>query len=227
MEAIMKRDLVGKALMKFASALALAAVLLFVPAGTVHYPNGWLLLCLLFTPMAITGIVLMCTNPALLERRLASKEDQREQKAVTWIGSLVFFLGFVSAGLDFRFQWIPLPSWVVWAASFLFLGGYGLWAAVLRENEYLSRTVHVESAQTLIDTGLYAIVRHPMYSASIIIFLSMPLILGSVVSFVIFLAYPVLMVKRIAGEEEILSRELAGYTEYTQRVRYRLIPFVW
>ncbi len=223
----MKRELAVKAVVKFASAFALVALLLFVPAGTMHYPNAWLFLSLLFIPMAITGIVLLCRNPALLERRLASKEEQREQKAVTWLTSLVFLLGFVSAGLDFRFQWIPVPRWVVGTASLLFLAGYVLWAVVLRENEYLSRTVRVEGDQTLIDTGLYALVRHPMYSASIIIFLAMPLVLGSLISFVIFLCYPPLLVVRIASEEEILVKELAGYEEYRRRVRYRLIPFVW
>jgi len=223
----MKRDLIVKAVVKFTSAFALSALLLFIPAGTVHYPNGHLFLALLFIPMAITGIVLLLKNPTLLERRLASKEEQKEQKAVTWLGNVVFLLGFVSAGLDFRFQWIGVPSWVVWTASCFFLAGYVLWAEVLRENEYLSRTVQVESSQTLIDSGVYSIVRHPMYSASIIIFLAMPLVLGSLISFAIFLCYPLLMVKRIAGEEEVLRRELAGYQEYTERVRYRLIPFVW
>ncbi len=223
----MKRNLIVKALVKFFSTCILAALLLFIPAGTLHYPNGWLFLALLFIPMAITGIVLLLKNPALLERRLASKEDQEEQKAVTWLSSVVFLLGFVSAGLDFRFQWIGVPSWVVWVASVLFLAGYVLWAEVLRENEYLSRTVQVENSQMLIDTGLYSVVRHPMYSASIIIFLALPLVLGSLISFFIFLCYPPLMVKRIAGEERVLRRELAGYQEYTERVRYRLIPFVW
>ena len=223
----MKTHVAFKALVKFFSTGVVAALLLFIPAGTLHYPNGWLFLALLFIPMAITGIVLLLKNPTLLERRLASKEEQKEQKAVTWLGNVVFLLGFVSAGLDFRFQWIGVPSWVVWTASCFFLAGYVLWAEVLRENEYLSRTVQVESSQTLIDSGVYSIVRHPMYSASIIIFLAMPLVLGSLISFAIFLCYPLLMVKRIAGEEEVLRRELAGYQEYTERVRYRLIPFVW
>lgn len=223
----MKRDLIVKAVVKFTATFALSALLLFIPAGTVHYPNGWLFLALLFIPMAITGIALLIKNPALLERRLASKEEQREQRAVTALTSLVFLAGFVSAGLDFRFQWIAVPSWVVSIASLLFLAGYGMWAEVLRENEYLSRTVQVESSQSLIDTGLYRVVRHPMYSASILIFLALPLVLGSFVSFLIFLCYPPLMVKRITGEEEVLERELEGYSEYKARVRYRLIPFVW
>lgn len=223
----MKRDLIVKAVVKFTATFALSALLLFIPAGTVHYPNGWLFLALLFIPMAITGIALLIKNPALLERRLASKEEQREQRAVTALTSLVFLAGFVSAGLDFRFQWIGVPSWVVWTASCFFLAGYVLWAEVLRENEYLSRTVQVESSQSLIDTGLYRVVRHPMYSASILIFLALPLVLGSFVSFLIFLCYPPLMVKRITGEEEVLERELEGYSEYKARVRYRLIPFVW
>ena len=223
----MKRDLIVKAVVKFTATFALSALLLFIPAGTVHYPNGWLFLALLFIPMAITGIALLIKNPALLERRLASKEEQREQRAVTALTSLVFLAGFVSAGLDFRFQWIAVPSWVVSIASLLFLAGYGMWAEVLRENEYLSRTVQVESSQSLIDTGLYRVVRHPMYSASILIFLALPLVLGSFVSFLIFLCYPPLMVKRITGEEEVLERELEGDSEYKARVRYRLIPFVW
>ena len=223
----MKRDLIVKAVVKFTATFALSALLLFIPAGTVHYPNGWLFLALLFIPMAITGIALLIKNPALLERRLASKEEQREQRAVTALTSLVFLAGFVSAGLDFRFQWIAVPSWVVSIASLLFHAGYGMWSEVLRENEYLSRTVQVESSQSLIDTGLYRVVRHPMYSASILIFLALPLVLGSFVSFLIFLCYPPLMVKRIAGEEEVLERELEGYSEYKARVRYRLIPFVW
>lgn len=223
----MKRSVATTAVVKFVSSLAAVALLLFVPAGTFHYFNGWLFLALLFIPMALFGLFLIIEHPALLARRLEAKEEQGGQKWVAHLGALLFVAGFLSAGFDERYRWTTVPVWVVCLASALFLAGYGLFAVVMMQNEYLSRTIKVESAQTVIDTGLYRFVRHPMYGASTIMFLALPLVLGSLVSFVIFLSYPLLMVKRIAGEEEVLERELGGYTAYKARVRYRLIPWIW
>lgn len=223
----MKQGVAAKAVVKFISSFVVAALLLFIPAGTLDYPNGWLFLALLFTPMALFGLFLLIKHPLLLARRLEGKEEQGEQKMVAFLGALLCVAGFLSAGLDERYRWTTVPVWGVAVASIIFLGGYGLFVAVMMQNEYLSRTITVESAQTVIDTGLYSIVRHPMYGASTIMFLAMPLVLGSFVSFVIFLFYPLLMVKRIAGEEEVLERELEGYSGYKARVRYRLIPWLW
>lgn len=223
----MKWDVAIKAVVKYFSSLGVAALLLFVPAGGMDYPNGWLFLSLLFIPMAVFGVVLLVKNPALLARRLASQEERPEQKVVASLGSLLFVVGFVSAGLDARFHWTAVPAWVVCLASLLFLGGYALFVVVVLHNEYLSRTIGVESGQTVVEGGPYSVVRHPMYSASIIMFLAMPLVLGSLASFLIFLCYPLLMVKRIADEEAVLVRELEGYEAYRSRVRYRLIPWLW
>lgn len=223
----MKRSVAAQAVVKFVSSFAVVALLLFVPAGTLHYFNGWLFLALLFTPMALFGLFLLIKNPLLLARRLEGKEEQRDQKWVAYLGALLFVAGFLSAGLDERFDWTTVPVWGVTIASIIFLGGYALFVAVVLQNEYLARTITVESAQTVIDTGLCGFVRHPMYGASILMFLAMPLVLGSIVSLLIFLSYPLLMVKRIAGEEEVLERELDGYRAYKARVRYRLIPWLW
>lgn len=223
----MTKELFVQALAKFTLGILLVGVLLFLPAGSFQYWNAWLFLGILFIPMFFAGIVMMLKNPVLLKKRLNAKEKQGEQQLVIKLGGLMFLLGFVTAGLSFRFQWFMLPNWVSWAASILFLCAYLLYAEVLRENTYLSRTVEVQEGQTVIDTGLYGIVRHPMYSATVLLFLSMPLVLGSVISFVIFLAYPAILVKRIRNEEQVLEAELPGYLEYKQKVQYRLLPFVW
>lgn len=221
------KELLAQTFIKFFLGVVVMGTLLFVPAGSFRYWNGWLLLGILFVPMFFAGVVMMFKNPVLLKKRLNSKETQGEQQAVIRLSGLMFLLGFVTAGLNFRFQWFYLPNWVSWAACILFLCAYLLYAEVLRENTYLSRTVEVQEGQTVIDTGLYSIVRHPMYSATVLLFLSMPLVLGSAISFVIFLAYPVILVKRIRNEEQFLEAELLGYAEYKQKVRYRLLPLVW
>lgn len=216
-----------QALTKYLAGLILIGLLLFLPAGTFAYPNGWLFCGLLFVPMLILGIVLFLKAPALLEKRLRSKESQTTQKQVIGLSLLMFVGGFVLAGLDFRFQWTSIPRWLVIISSILLLVSYGLYAEVMRENTYLSRTVEVQENQKVIDTGLYGIVRHPMYAVTTILFLSMPLVLGSWLAFAVFLIYPALMVKRIRGEEALLEAELPGYTDYQKKVRYRMIPFLW
>lgn len=202
-------------------------LLIFLPAGTFSFFYGWLFLGVLFVPMLFAGIVMMCKNPALLKKRLDAKEKQNEQRLVVTLSALVLFAGFVVAGLGHRFAWYTLPKGVAISASVIFLLAYLVYAEVLRENAYLSRTVEVQQNQKVIDTGLYGIVRHPMYSAALLLFLSAPLILGSLNSFFIFLIYPFLIVKRIKNEEQLLEKELDGYCEYQQKVKYRLIPFVW
>ncbi len=202
-------------------------VLIFLPAGTLLFFNGWLLMAILFVPMFCAGVVMMLRNPALLERRLKSKETQKEQGLVVWLGGLMFLAGFVAAGLGFRFGWYTLPRGVVIGAAVVFLAAYGLYAEVLKENHYLSRTIEVQENQKVIDTGLYGMVRHPMYSATLLLFLSMPLVLGSVYAFAIFLAYPLIIAYRIKHEEEFLEKELDGYRQYKQKVKYRLIPLIW
>ena len=224
---MMTKRLFFQAIAKFFAGVAALALLLFLPAGTLHYPGAWLLMGILFIPMFIAGLVLMRKNPALLEKRLRAKEQQSEQKAVVALSAGMFVLGFVAAGLDFRFGWTHLPAWVSPAAAVLFFLSYLLYAEVLRENVYLSRTVEVQENQKVIDTGLYGIVRHPMYMATVILFISMPLVLSSLVATVIFLVYPAIIAKRIRNEEEVLSRDLPGYTEYLQKVRWRLIPYIW
>lgn len=216
-----------QALVKFAAGFVMIGLLLFLPAGTWHYPNGLLLCGLLFIPMLILGVVLFLKAPELLRKRLASREKEDAQKQVIALSLLMFVGGFVVAGLDFRFGWSRMPGWLVTAASVLLLVSYGLYAEVMRENAYLSRTVEVQEGQRVIDTGLYGIVRHPMYMATTVLFLSMPLVLGSWYAFVIFLIYPALLVKRIRNEEAILEKGLPGYREYQQKVKYRMIPFVW
>ena len=223
----MTKKLLLQAIIKFTAGVVLLGVLLFLPAGTFHYWNAWLLMGILFVPMFFAGIVMMFKNPELLKKRLNMKEREAEQSMVIKLSGLMFILGFVAAGLDFRFRWIVLPNWISWAAAVLFLLAYLLFAEVLRENTFLSRTIEVQENQTVIDTGLYGIVRHPMYSATIILFLCMPLVLGSLISFVIFLAYPFIISKRIRNEEKVLENELAGYAEYKQKVKYKVIPFLW
>lgn len=223
----MTKKLFLQALVKFSCGVIAVGALLFLPAGTLWWLNGWVFMGILFIPMFCAGIVMMLKNPELLKKRLNAKEKQTEQQLVVKLSGLMFIAGFIAAGLDFRFRWTTPPLWISWAASAVFLLAYLLYAEVLRENTYLSRTVEVQENQKVIDTGLYGIVRHPMYSVTLLLFLSMPLVLGSVVSFVIFLAYPVIIVKRIRNEEKVLEAELAGYAEYKKKVRYRLIPFIW
>ena len=215
------------ALTKFSIGIVLVGLLIFLPAGSFTYFNGWLLMGILFIPITLAGIVMMIKNPALLEKRLKGKETQKEQDIVVKLSGLMFIAGFIVAGLGFRFEWYVLPKGISIGASVLFLLSYILYAEVMRENTYLSRTIEVQENQRVIDTGLYGIVRHPMYSATLLLFLSIPLILGSVYSFVIFLTYPFIISKRIKGEEKLLEKELEGYSEYKKNVKYRLIPFVW
>ncbi|MBQ8625770.1 MAG: isoprenylcysteine carboxylmethyltransferase family protein [Agathobacter sp.] len=216
-----------EAIIKVILGIVLIGALLFLPAGTWNYSGAWLLMGILFIPMVIAGFVMMCKNPELLKKRLNAKEKEKEQNIVVKLSGLMFVVGFIVAGLDFRFGWLVLPDWVPWVAAVFFLLAYVMYAEVLRENTYLSRTVEVQENQKVIDTGLYGVVRHPMYSATIILFLSMPLVLGSIISFVIFLAYPVIIAMRIKNEEKVLEEGLQGYSEYKQKVKYRLIPFVW
>ena len=223
----MTTKLFTQAVTKFLLGIILVGVLIFLPAGSLKFINGWIFVGVLFIPMLIAGIVMMLKNPDLLRKRLNAKEKQRDQSLVIKLSGLMFILGFVLAGLDFRFGWFQLPRGVVIAAAVVFLFGYILFAEVLRENTYLSRTIEVQENQQVIDTGLYGIVRHPMYSATLLMFLSMPLILGSLISFVIFLVYPFIITKRITGEEEFLQKELNGYSEYKKKVKYRLVPFIW
>lgn len=215
------------AVIRVISGVLLTGILLFLPAGTVQYPNGWLLMGVLFVPMLVTGIILMIRNPALLRKRLNTTERQDAQKLVIKLSGLLFAAGFICAGLDFRFQWLPLPKTGSYIAAAVCLLAYLLYAEVLRENAYLSRTIEVQEGQKVIDTGLYAVVRHPLYSATVLLFLAMPLVLGSIVSFIVFLFYPLLIAKRIKNEEEVLETALDGYAEYKKRVRYRLLPFIW
>ena len=223
----MTKELFFQAIFKFLAGVALLLLLIFLPAGTLDYWNAWLFMGILFIPMFLAGIVMMCKNPDLLKKRLNVKEKEDEQSLVIKLSALMVLLGFVAAGLNFRFQWLILPAWVSWAAAVVFLLSYLLYAEVLRENMYLSRTVEVQENQTVVDTGLYGIVRHPMYGATVILFLSMPLVLGSLISFVIFLMYPAIIAKRIRNEEKVLEDGLAGYAEYKKKVKYKVIPFLW
>lgn len=216
-----------EALFKFILGVILVGFLIFLPAGSLSYWNGWLFLAILFIPMFFAGIVMMFVNPSLLKKRLNAKEKQREQNLVVKLSGLMFVVGFIIAGLDFRFGWLKLPSTVSFIAAALFILAYVLYAEVLRENTYLSRTIEVQEGQKVIDTGLYRIVRHPMYSVTLLLFLSMPLVLGSVFSFLVFLAYPFIIASRIKHEELFLEKELNGYKEYKNKVKYRLIPFIW
>ena len=216
-----------QAITKFTSGLILVGLLLFVPAGTFAYPQAWMLIMILFVPMFIAGLVMMKKSPELLRRRLNAKEEQSEQKTVIMLSGLMFLAAFIVAGLNFQFDWIRLPVGISYAAAVLFLAGYALFAEVLRENVWLSRTVEVQDNQKVIDTGLYGIVRHPMYMSTLLLFLSMPLVLGSVISFGIMLFYIPIIAKRIRNEEQVLETGLAGYADYKKRVRYKVIPFVW
>ena len=223
----MTKQLLIQAIFKTGSGAILMGLLLFLPAGTVHYWNAWLLLAILFLPMLVVGIVLMRKAPDLLRKRLNTKETESDQITVIIGSSAMFVSGFILAGLDFRFGWLPLPRWVSIAAAVVFLIAYALYVEVLRENAYLSRTVEIQENQNVIDTGLYGIVRHPLYSVTLLLFLSIPLVLGSLISLMVFLFYPFLIAKRIRNEEQVLEAGLEGYTEYKTRVKYRIIPFVW
>lgn len=223
----MSKELFIQAITKFFLGVILVGLLVFVPAGTLSFTNGWLFMGILLIPMFLAGIVMMIKNPELLKKRLNAKEKQSEQSLVVKLSGLMFLAGFVVAGLNFRFDWYTLPKSVSICATVVFLIAYLLYAEVLRENTYLSRTIEVQEDQKVIDTGLYGIVRHPMYSVTLLLFLAMPLILGSLYSFVIFLVYPVIIAKRIRNEEILLEKELVGYREYKKKVKYRLIPFIW
>ena len=224
---IMTLKLFISAVLKFSLGAVLVGLLIFLPAGTFAYFNGWLFIGILFIPMFLAGLVMMAKNPKLLQSRLDAKEKQKEQDAVVKLSGLMFIVGFIVAGLGVRFGWYMLPKPVVIVSAIVFLIAYILYAEVLRENTYLSRTIEVQEGQTVVDTGLYGVVRHPMYSVTLLLFLSIPLVLGSIYSFVIFLAYPFIIAKRIKHEEEFLEKELNGYKEYKQKVKYRLIPFIW
>ena len=223
----MSYKLFFQAITKFLIGALLVGALIFVPAGTIKFLNGWIFMGVLFVPMFIFGIYLMFKNPDLLKRRLNAKEKEGEQKTVIALSGLMFIAGFVIAGLNYRFGWVVLPNIVTIIASIVFVISYILYAEVLRENAYLLRTIEVEKGQKVVDTGMYGIVRHPMYIVTILLFLSIPLILGSIISFVIFLMYPFIIIKRIKNEEKVLEKDLDGYIEYEKKVKYRLIPFIW
>ena len=223
----MDARLFGRAMAKYFSGVLLLGLLLFLPAGTLRWWQAWLLMGILFIPMFLAGLVMMARAPELLKKRLSAKEEQGEQRAVILLSGLMFLAAFVLAGLNFRFRWIVLPDWVSWAAAGVFFAGYALYAEVLRENAWLSRTVEVQENQRVVDTGLYGVVRHPMYMSTLLLFLSMPLVLGSPVSFAVTLAYIPIIARRIRNEEDVLERGLEGYAEYRKKVRYRIIPFIW
>ena len=223
----MNNELFKQALIKFFAGLILVGLLLFLPAWTLRYPGGWLLIIILFVPMFIAGLIMMKKNPDLLKKRLQAKEEESEQRIVIFLSGIMFLAAFISAGLSFRFHFLILPWAVSIIGAILFLAAYALYAEVLRENTFLSRTIEVQEDQKVIDTGLYGIVRHPMYMATVLLFLSMPFVLGSVISLVILLAYIPIIVKRIGNEEEVLTEGLPGYAEYKEKVKYRLLPLIW
>ena len=223
----MSTKLFLEAITKIILGVVLVSLLIFIPANTLNYWNGWLFMGLLFIPMFVAGIIMMIKAPMLLKSRLDAKEQEKEQKQVVVLSGIMFLIGFIFAGLNYRFNWIKLPDIIVLIASIIFLLSYILYAESLRENVFLSRTIKVEKKQKVIDKGLYKFVRHPMYTATIFLFLSIPLVLCSVISFFIFLIYPVLIIKRIKNEEKVLEKELKGYKEYKSKVKYKLIPFIW
>ena len=223
----MEKGLFIQSIAKFLLGVAVVGLLLFLPAGSFLYWQGWLLMGILFVPMFIAGLIMMVKNPELLKKRLNAKEEEKEQKTVVKLSGLLFIAAFVVAGLNWRFNWCVLPDWAVWLSSVIFIACYILYAEVLRENTYLSRTIEVQENQKVIDTGLYGIVRHPMYMATTVLFLSMPLVLASPISFLIMLLYIPLIAKRIRNEEKVLEEGLEGYKEYKQRVKYKVIPFIW
>lgn len=223
----MKSNLLFQSLAKFFLGIILMGVLIFLPAGSLYYWQGWLLMGILFVPMFVAGLVMMIKNPELLRKRLNAKEQEKEQKTVVALSGLLFLVAFVVAGLNWRFQWVVLPNWAVWVAAGIFIVCYLLYAEVLRENTYLSRTIEVQEHQKVVDTGLYGIVRHPMYMATTLLFLMMPLVLASPISFAIMLLYIPLIAKRIRNEEKVLEQGLEGYADYKKRVKYRILPFIW
>ena len=223
----MDRELLKQALVKLLAGVLLVGLLLFLSAGTFHYPQGWLLMAVLFAPMFGAGLVMLAKSPELLRRRLNAREQETEQKTVIAASGLMFIAVFVLAGLSFRFGWLMLPMWVSYVAAVLFLFGYALFAEVLRENEYLSRTVEVQEGQQLVDSGLYGVVRHPMYMSTLVLFFAMPLVLGSVLSFAVMLLYLPIIGARMRNEEQVLEEGLDGYREYKQRVKYKVIPYIW
>ena len=223
----MDRELFKQAMVKVLGGILLVGLLLFLPAGSLHYRQAWLLMGVLFVPMLAAGFVMLFKSPELLRKRLSAKEEQGEQRTVVVLSGLLFIAAFVLAGLNWRFGWLILPGAVSWAAALVFLLGYILYAEVLRENVWLSRTVEVQEGQKIIDTGLYGLVRHPMYMSTLLLFLSMPLILGSLYSFLLMLLYVPIIAKRIRNEEQVLERGLEGYSDYMRRVKYRVIPYIW
>ena len=223
----MKTKLFFQAFVKFFAGLIIISALLFISAGTLAYWQAWLFIAILFIPMFVAGIVMMIKNPSLLRKRLNAKEEQSEQKTVIALSGIMFLAAFITSGLNFRFGWIVLPDFVTYISAAVFLIAYVLYAEVMRENEYLSRTIEVQENHKVVDTGLYGIVRHPMYFTTVLLFLSMPLVLGSVISFAVMLFYFPIIIKRILNEEEVLEKGLSGYREYKKKVKYRLIPFIW
>ena len=223
----MDKKLFIQAITKFIVGFIIIALLLFIPAGTLNYWNAWIFICILFVPMFIVGIILMIKSPDLLRKRLNSKEKESEQGILLMVCGVMFICGFVVSRLNYRFEWIILPKMIVFIATSIFLFGYLLYAEVLRENMYLSRIIEIQENQKVIDTGLYSIIRHPMYLSTILLFLSIPLVLGSLFSFLIFLIYPVIIARRIRNEEQVLEEGLKGYSEYKKKVKYRVIPFIW
>ena len=223
----MDKGLLTQALVKYFLGVILLGTLVFLPAWSLHYWQGWLLMGILFVPMFVAGLVMLAKNPDLLRKRLNAKEQEAEQKAVVKLSGLLFIIAFVIAGLNWRFGWWVLPNWAVWVAAGLFLASYILYAEVLRENTYLSRTIEVQENQKVIDTGLYGIVRHPMYMATTVLFLAMPLVLASPISFFIMLGYIPVIAKRINNEEKVLEDGLEGYAKYKKKVKYRILPFIW
>lgn len=222
-----KGKLLINALVKFVFGIILMGVVLLLPAGTFRYPNAWLFIALLFIPMLLLGAILFLKAPDLLRKRLNSKEKENAQVGVVAASALMFVGAFVAAGLDFRYGWTQVPAWLVALAAVIQFASYGLYAEVMRENAYLSRTVEVQENQKVVDTGLYGVIRHPMYTATILLYLAMPIVLGSWIAFVIMLSYPVIIIFRIRNEEKVLEQGLEGYSEYKQKVKYRLIPFIW
>ena len=214
-------------MIKFFCGVIVMGLILFLPAGTFKYWQGWLLIGILFVPMFVAGLILMKKNPELLRKRLNAKEEEKQQKIVILLSGIMFLAAFVVAGLNFRFSWIVLPMWVSYVSAAVFLAAYALYAEVLRENEYLSRTIEVQEDQKVVDTGLYGVVRHPMYMSTLLLFLAMPMVLGSVISLAIMLAYIPIIVMRIKNEEKVLAKGLPGYEEYMKKVKNRIIPFIW
>ena len=223
----MDKKLLVQGIAKFLAGVILLGVLLFLPAGTLAWPQGWRLMAILFIPMLLAGVVMIRKNPELLRKRLNAKEKETEQQDVLKLSALMFLAAFILAGLNFRFRWIVLPDWISWTAAVIFLISYGLYAEVMRENAYLSRTIEVQENQKVVDTGLYGIVRHPMYMSTLFLFLAIPLVLGSLLSFLVMLLYIPIISKRIRNEEQVLEEGLEGYSEYKQKVKYKVIPFIW